>query len=138
MSSIAETTDAARVRLLKRFTAAVEAQDEQTLLALFAPDATWTADGGGQVSAARRPIVGAERIVKLVISLQQKFYRGRAAMHLAEVNGETGLVVRTNGQITSIVSMTVEGDRIHDVYAVLNPDKLGVTTGVAAASSNER
>ncbi len=35
------------MRLLQKFTAAVEARDEQALLALFTPDATWTADGGG-------------------------------------------------------------------------------------------
>jgi RNA polymerase sigma-70 factor, ECF subfamily len=122
-----EVSETARVRLLKRFTAAVEAEDERTLLALFTPDATWVADGGGRVAAARQPIVGVQRIVKLLISLQQKFYRGHATMHLAEVNGETGLVVRTDGQITAIVSIAVDGEQISGVYAVLNPDKLGVT-----------
>src|SRR6185436_5609630 len=39
-------TDAARTRLLETFVAAVGARDEQTLLKLLAPDATWTADGG--------------------------------------------------------------------------------------------
>jgi RNA polymerase sigma-70 factor, ECF subfamily len=130
-----DVPDAARVRLLKRFTAAVEAQDEQALLALFAPDATWTADGGGRVAASRHPLVGAERIAKLVISLQQKFYQGRVSMHLAEVNGETGLVLRTDGRVTSVVSIATDGERIVHVYAVLNPDKLDVTTEPAPPSS---
>ena len=131
-----EVSEAARARLLKRFISAVEAEDEQTLLALFAPDATWVADGGGRVAAARQPILGAQRIVKLVISLQQKFYRGHATMHLAEVNGETGMLVRTDGQITAIVSFATDGEQIQGVYAVLNPEKLGVTRDGSHPSSH--
>ena len=52
----------------------MEARDEQALLALFAPDATWTADGGGKTAAAPRPIVGADRIARLVIGLREKFW----------------------------------------------------------------
>ena len=89
--------EAARARLLRTFTEAVEARDERTLLALFAPDATWTADGGGKTAAAPRPIVGAERIVRLVLGLEQRFRRDHGSFHLASVNGETGICVRLNG-----------------------------------------
>jgi RNA polymerase sigma-70 factor (ECF subfamily) len=121
-----ETTEADRVRLVKRFTEAAEARDERTLLALFAPDATWTADGGGKTAAAPYPLTGAERIVKLVLGLSAQFERRGARMHLAAVNGETGLVVRFEGRISSALSFAIEGDRIRAVYAVLNPDKLPV------------
>ena len=53
---------------------AMEARDEQALVALFAPDATWTADGGGRTAAAPRPIVGADRIARLAIGLREKFW----------------------------------------------------------------
>ena len=46
-----ETTEEAKTALLQRFLAAVEARDEQALLALFAPDASWTADSGGKTPA---------------------------------------------------------------------------------------
>ena len=58
-----ETTEAAKTALLERFLAAMEASDEQALLAMFAPDATWTADGGGKTPASPRPILGVEPIV---------------------------------------------------------------------------
>jgi RNA polymerase sigma-70 factor (ECF subfamily) len=70
-----ETTEAAKTELLQRFLAAVEARDEQALLALFAPDASWTADSGGKTPAAPRPILGAERIARLVVGLREKFWR---------------------------------------------------------------
>ena len=45
-------------------------------------------------------------------------------MELVDVNGETGLCLRVNGQLTAIMSIVTDGDRIHEVYAVVNPDKL--------------
>ena len=124
-------TEAARAHLLRQFTAAVEARNEKALLALFAPDATWTADGGGRTPAAPRPIVGAERIVKLVLGLQAQFYRNKATLHLALVNGETGLCVRVDGRLTGVLAVESDGDRILAVYAVVNPEKLGVGQSVS-------
>ncbi len=43
---------------------------------------------------AARPVVGADRIVKLVIGLQERLYRRRTTLHLALVNGEPGLCAR--------------------------------------------
>jgi RNA polymerase sigma-70 factor, ECF subfamily len=119
-----QVTETARVGLLKRFVAAVEARDEQAILGLFAPDATWTADGGGRTPAAPRPIKGAEQIARLIIGLQRRFYRDGTTMHLAEVNGETGLFVRLDGDIIATISIATDGDRILAAYAIVNPEKL--------------
>lgn len=119
-----QVSETAKAGLLKRFIAASEATDEAMLMELFAPEATWTADGGGRTAAAPRPIVGAARIAKLVVGLQRRFYDNRATMHLAEINGETGLIVRIDGRIAATISIATDGDRIQAVYAVVNPDKL--------------
>jgi RNA polymerase sigma-70 factor, ECF subfamily len=120
-----EVTDSARAVLLQRFMAAVEARDEQAVLALFAPDATWTADGGGKTAAAPRPIVGAERIARLVMGLRDKFWAANRTLELTTINGETGLSMRDGGRLTATMSIETDGDRIFAVYAVVNPDKLG-------------
>lgn len=123
-----QVTEGARVRLMQKFTAALEARDERALLALFAPDASWTADGGGRVPATRNVIVGAERIVKLVLGFYENFRRDRGTIHLGEVNGEAGLLLRMDGNIQSVVSFTTDGERIASIHAVLNPDKLAMTS----------
>ena len=120
-----DVTESARTGLFSKFTAALEARDEQALLALFAPDATWTADGGGKVGAAPAPIIGAARIAKLVIGLREKFWAVNRTLEIATVNGESALVVRDGGQLTATMSIATDGDRIVAVYAVLNPEKLG-------------
>jgi RNA polymerase sigma-70 factor (ECF subfamily) len=116
--------ESAKVALLRRFMAATEARDEQAVLALFAPDAMWTADGGGKTAASPRPIVGADRIAKLVIGLREKFWAAGRTMAITIVNGEAGLCIRDGDRLTATISVTTDGDRIFAVYAVVNPDKL--------------
>jgi RNA polymerase sigma-70 factor, ECF subfamily len=119
-----DATESAKATLLQTFLAAMEARDEQALLALFAPDATWTADGGGKVGAAPAPIVGADRIARLVISLREKFWAVDRTIEVATVNGETGLCIRDGDRLTATLSIATDGERILAVYAVVNPDKL--------------
>ncbi len=119
-----EVTEAAKTAMLQRFTAAMEARDEQALLALFAPDASWTADGGGRVGAAPRPIVGAARIARLVLGIREKFWVHNRRIQLTTVNGEPGLCFRDGDRLTATLSIATDGERILAVYAVVNPDKL--------------
>jgi RNA polymerase sigma-70 factor (ECF subfamily) len=119
-----DASETAKATLLHTFVAAMDARDEQALLALFAPDATWTADGGGKTGAAPVPIAGAERIARLVIGLREKFWAPDRTIEIATVNGETGLCLRDGQRLTATLSIATDGERILAVYAVVNPDKL--------------
>ena len=132
-----DASDAAKRRLLQTFMNALEARDDKTLLTLFAPDATWTADGGGNVAASQQPIVGAEHIVKLVLGLREKFWAPDRVVELATVNGEPGLLFHDAGRPVAAIAIGTDGERILHVFAVVNPEKLEgvVTTGPHSASS---
>jgi len=119
-----DVSDAERAAILHRFKDAMEARDEQALLELFAPDATWTADGGGRTAAAPRPIFGAERLARLVIGLRQKFWAHNRIVEFVTINGQTGLAFRDGDRLTAVLSVATDGHHILDVYAVVNPDKL--------------
>jgi RNA polymerase sigma-70 factor, ECF subfamily len=119
-----DVTESVKTTLLQQFTKAMEARDEQALLELFAPDATWTADGGGKVGAAPRPIVGADRIARLVVGIREKFWANNRRLEIAMVNGEPGVTIRDGDRLTATLSIVTDGERILDVYAVVNPDKL--------------
>lgn len=119
-----EAPESTKAELLRRFIAAAEARDERELLALFAPDATWTVDNGGKTGAPPQPIVGAARIARLVLGLREKFRAADRASDLVTVNGETGLCVRAGERLVSTLSIATDGERIHAVYVVVNPDKL--------------
>jgi RNA polymerase sigma-70 factor (ECF subfamily) len=118
-------TESAKTHLLQKFTAALDASDEQALLALFAPDAMWTADGGGKTGAGLRPIVGADHISRLLLNLRDRFLSDDRVMEIATINGETGLCLRDGDRLIAAISIEADGDRILAAYAVVNPDKLG-------------
>jgi RNA polymerase sigma-70 factor (ECF subfamily) len=123
-----QVSEAARRRLLERFIGAIHAQDRETLLALFSEDATWTADGGGKVSAAPEAVRGAANIAELIGGIARRIaeeYQGRARFRLATLNGETGIVACLDGRPVWALSIDTDGVRIRAGYNVLNPDKLG-------------
>jgi RNA polymerase sigma-70 factor, ECF subfamily len=126
-------SESARTALLNRFVAAVHAHDQEALLALFAEDATWTSDGGGQVAAARRVVRGAARVTRFVLGIARLRLRGRATYQVAPINGEPGLLIRLDGRLHWILSIDTDGTRILAVYNVLNPEKL---KGIALPESH--
>jgi RNA polymerase sigma-70 factor (ECF subfamily) len=113
-----------KARLLRKFTEAVEANDSQTLLTLFAPDARWIGDGGGVVPSSPRPVVGVPAIANLAINIWNKYLKGQRRVEVANVNGEPGLCVWDNGRLTGTLSIATDGQQIIEVLVVLNPDKL--------------
>ncbi|MFF8288902.1 RNA polymerase sigma factor SigJ [Streptomyces sp. NPDC016309] len=114
--------------VVRAFKRAWEARDVDALIGLLAPDATATGDGGGLVTAAPRPVEGAEQVAR--------FFADRAgaapAVTLVErtVNGRPGLVAQLDGVTVSVMAFDFAGDRIRRVWAVLNPEKLRPWTAV--------
>lgn len=118
-----ESTASDKAALLERFKAGIDAADEAALAAIFAPDVTWTADGGGRTPASPSPLVGIDRIMRLLMGLRRKLWSDQT-LEVASVNGEPGLLVRRGGQVTAVIGIAAADGRIAAVYAVLNPDKL--------------
>lgn len=114
----------AQERLLHRFLDALHADDQEALLALFAPDATFTSDGGGKARAARNVVYGADRVVRLLLGLQHKAPPG-VTREIASVNGAPALVTRIDGHLYAVFSFATDGERLLAIYSTLNPDKLG-------------
>jgi RNA polymerase sigma-70 factor (TIGR02957 family) len=111
--------------VVERFLAALNTGDVQGLMDVLAPDVVAVADGGGQVrGAARRPIVGAERLVAYLMGGIAKF-KVQLVATPAWVNGAPGARVEVDGKLVGAVSVTVEHGRITRIYSVANPGKLG-------------
>jgi RNA polymerase sigma-70 factor (ECF subfamily) len=110
-------------RLVRRFLSALEEGDQESLLAVVAEDATFISDGGGRVSAARKVIRGAGRIVRLLLGLERK-YVGLVQHRVEWINGEPALVSRVGDQLAHTTSIEIDGERVVGFYRVLNPEKL--------------
>jgi RNA polymerase sigma-70 factor, ECF subfamily len=115
-------------RLVQRFLSALEAGDQESLLAVVAEDATFISDGGGRVSAVRNVIQGADRVVRLLLGLERKY--GEVWKHRVEwINGEPALVSRVGDRLVCTTSLETDGERVVGFYRVLNPEKLRHVAG---------
>jgi RNA polymerase sigma-70 factor (ECF subfamily) len=119
-----DVSEAAHRRLVERYVRAVQARDVDQIAALLAPDAVLLSDGGGKARAARRPIVGANRIARLEAGVLRKL-PDRLTFQIASVNGRTGAVGYLDGRPFAVTAFETDGERILSVMRVLNPDKLG-------------
>ena len=112
------------VRVATALLGAVATGDVDTAMALLAPDVVLVSDGGADHHAARRPVVGADRVVRLLVNLAKRVPAG-ADLVPGLVNGEPGLVVRHEGRIRFVLAIGVTADGVVDhVSVVVNPDKL--------------
>ena len=108
---------------LASFQRAAETGDIQVLLAVLAPEVVLVADGGGVKQAALRPIVGAERVARLLFGGLGKT-TGAFTARPTMVNGNPALVLRLDGELDGVIAVRVEGARITGLYYVRNPAKL--------------
>jgi RNA polymerase sigma-70 factor (TIGR02957 family) len=118
----AASADQAR-NALDAFRHAVETGDLQGLLDLLAPDVVLIGDGGGLKQVVPRPIVGADKVARLLTSGLTRF-ADRVSMEPALVNGYPALVLRLDGELDTVVALRIEDDRVTGLYAVRNPEKL--------------
>ncbi|QNG17861.1 RNA polymerase sigma-70 factor [Rhodococcus triatomae] len=97
--------------------------DVQGLMDLLAPDAVQLSDGGGKVSAARVPVVGAERVARFVAGLVRI---GLPDMRVesTRLNAMPALLVYSAEVLDVAMMFEVTGGLITGLYMVRNPDKL--------------
>jgi len=121
-------------QLLARFMDATQRGDSEAIQALLHANARLVSDGGGVVTAAVRPLLGAERIGRLFWAITRRGL-GHTAQ-LGWVNGEPAILRFLGDQLHSITTVDVVDGRIANVYSVLNPEKLrgGVTNADSTAS----
>ena len=111
-------------RLLHTFLAAAQSGDVQRLQALLADDITVYSDGGGIVSAARRPIEGRECVARFLFGAFNKFPED-IDIQFTTVNGAEAVLVRKAGEpyLVDMIDGTDAG--IDRIFFVMNPEKLG-------------
>jgi RNA polymerase sigma-70 factor (TIGR02957 family) len=109
-------------RVVERFLAALSTGDLQELLDVLASDVVLVADGGGEVAAFRRPVVGRERVATLLSR-----FRALAPDAVAGsvwLNGAPAVRIELAGELDTAVGLVVAEGRISRIYAIRNPHKL--------------
>ncbi|MFI6684737.1 RNA polymerase sigma-70 factor [Streptomyces sp. NPDC050485] len=114
--------------LLTRFLQAAQGGDLGALTELLAEDVVAWSDGGGKVTAARRPVTGRKKVLAFLTGLLNKYEL--EGFEVLDINGAPALSITADGQ-RQIGVLSFRDGRIDGIYAVRNPDKLTRLDGPA-------
>ncbi|NUO60840.1 MAG: RNA polymerase sigma-70 factor [Hamadaea sp.] len=102
---------------------ALETGDTQRLLDVLAPEVVLVSDGGGVKHAVPKPVAGAEKIARMFMAGLSRV----GAVLTGEpttVNGNPALLLRLDGDLDGVLTVSVSNARIRGIYYVRNPHKL--------------
>lgn len=125
-----------RERLTARFLHAVSEGDMPALIATLTDDVTVFSDGGGKVTAARKPVVGRDKVALFLTNLRRLAPEGTSFIRQV-INGQPGVVTIINGAIHNVVTFDFAESGIRAVYIVVNPDKLKAISSLLARRDEE-
>ncbi|MBI5949972.1 MAG: RNA polymerase sigma-70 factor [Chloroflexi bacterium] len=116
-------------RLTDQFMVATGTGDLDGLMRMLAEDITAWSDGGGKVAAAINPVVGADRVARLVLGGLAKELPDRAEVR--DVNGQPAILAWRRGRLINVMAVEVGEGRIVGLRTVRNPEKLARLTVAA-------
>ncbi|UJL30744.1 RNA polymerase sigma-70 factor [Mycolicibacterium sp. jd] len=116
-------------QITEQFLTAAATGDMEDLVSMLAPGATWTADHGGKATAVRRPVAGARKVAAIMARVFQVVRKTpQMRLETAVYNSAPAVVVYTEDHLEGVLLFEVVDDKITNLYAMRNPDKLtGIT-----------
>ncbi|KOX13137.1 RNA polymerase sigma factor SigJ [Nocardiopsis sp. NRRL B-16309] len=131
-----EADRATRRRITERFLAACLEGDLEGITGLLAEDATLVGDGGGRARAPLRSLHGTAKVGRFLASITSEPNTRRFLAPLGldsldglwtgivELNGGPAAVVAAGDRVLTVMILEVVGDRVRDVYLIVNPEKM--------------
>ncbi|MEE4492212.1 RNA polymerase sigma factor SigJ [Streptomyces sp. BE230] len=118
----APVTAAGQADAVRHVKEAWESKNIAALVDLLDPAAVMTADGGGLVGTALRPVEGGALIAQYMVAIADR----APGLELLErsVNGAPGLVAQRGGVVMTVASFEVVDGRVSRIWVVRNPEKL--------------
>ena len=111
-------------RLTVEFMQTCASGDLPGLISLLSEDVTVFSDGGGVVTAARKPIQGADHVARFLTGLVKKAGAAHLTVRPTRVNGQPGFITYLNGRLQNVLALDISDNRICAIYIVVNPNKL--------------
>lgn len=108
---------------LDAFRRAADTGDLQGLLDVLAPDVVFLGDGGGVKQAVLRPVVGADKVARLLATGLGRISTLGTLLPV-QVNGYPALVLRLDGEVDTVLAVRLDDGLVTGLYAVRNPAKL--------------
>ncbi|MGW1783219.1 RNA polymerase sigma-70 factor [Streptomyces sp. NPDC002143] len=123
-----DTDENARRQVTAQFLEACAGGDLNAVMELLAPEVTSWSDGGGKVTAARRPLHGVDHVARWLVGFLAKPELADLTMEPAVINGELGVLATLGGHTVGALSFDLVDGRIQNLRFQVNPDKLSGLT----------
>ena len=107
-----------------RFLTAAAGGDLAALMATLDPDVVATSDGGGQVSAATRPVRGADHVARFLLGIAARSAQREEVSSIVAVNGLPAIAVHTGERLSTLIVPTIAGGRVIRLDIIRAPAKL--------------
>lgn len=114
---------------IEKFIDALQSGDIEKLQAILTDEAVLYSDGGGEATAAPKPIRSAKKISKFLLSIAEK--NDGVSVTYTLVNNRPGFKVFIDEKFHSIWTFEISSEeKIDKIFAVLNPAKIKESTGL--------
>jgi RNA polymerase sigma-70 factor, ECF subfamily len=110
-------------KIVDGFIQAFQLQNIAAMLELVSENVMLYSDGGGKVKAAIRPIVSRGNVLAFLNGIVSKAL-GNFEIDVKNINGQPAIVVFMEGTVQSILSFYILQNKIHEIYIMMNPEKL--------------
>ncbi len=112
-----------QTRMMEQFLHASTNGNMQGLLNLLTDDIVFVGDGGGRVPVALKPVHGPDKVARGTTG-GLRFFSPEMQTRIEEVNGMPAIIGYLDGRPCGVLMCEIEGERIRQIYAVVNPEKL--------------
>lgn len=114
-----------RDAVARRFFDACREGNIEDFVNVLAEDVTFYGDGGGRVKAVIQPVLGRDRVFRLLKGFFTKGAEVGIHFRTVDVNGDPGaMVLDREDRLVNVVVLEIAGGEIVAIRSVANPDKL--------------
>lgn len=116
-------SDATSIEVAKKFVSLISSGEIEELIAILNDNISIIGDGGGKAPAIAKPIFGKQSVAQFMI----KVFNNQShppTFSFTQILSQPAIIIRINGEIICIQVLSLQENKISQVFAVINPDKL--------------
>ena len=116
--------DSDQKRMLEQLTEAILNNNLEKVKNVLAEDVKTISDGGEKVSAARKMLIGPDRVSRFLQAIYGKYLPDSTHMEFTQINHLPAITFSADGSVFRCMMFYIQNGKIENIYIVVNPDKL--------------
>lgn len=118
--SVSDTT---LLEIAPQFISLISQGNTEALIALFNDHISVVGDGGGKASSIQKTLFGKEEVAQFFLKLIQN-KKHSPVFSFTEILSQPAIVIQLDGEVICVQVLSIQENKISQIFAVLNPDKL--------------